>query len=202
MTSMITKAEPYKLYIKQNLSSTQIASIKNIGSTTALNYLKKYNIPRKPNRAQIKYIAKNEYFNTWSNNMAYYLGFIAADGHVWKERPYLTIGIHKNDVEILNFIRDQISPTSKIRPSKDILQDIYDYLGFGAIKKIKNKYYELKFCQSDCIKLFNIMYKDSAFKLERKYNKFLLIDTQYRFWTEDEDAIIIKHLTERHQTIN
>lgn len=46
------------------------------------------------------------------------------------------------------------------------------------------------------------MYKDSAFKLERKYNKFLLIDTQYRFWTEDEDAIIIKHLTERHQTIN
>ena len=270
---MITKKELYKLYIKDGLSSKQIASIKNIGSTTVLNYLKKYDIPTKPSGSQIKYIAINEYFDTWSNNMAYCLGFIAADGHVWKRRPYFTIGIHKDDVQVLNFIRDEVSPTSKVRPSKDqyqlcvyskkihsslvrlgidhkktfnlklpkipkkyiphfirgffdgdgsiwktnfrsggkdyyyanfisasknILQDIRDYLGFGRLNKIKNKYYELKFCQSDCIKLFAIIYKEATFKLERKYNKFLLIDKQYHFWTKHEDDIIIEHLNERN----
>ena len=122
MTFMITKKELYKLYIKQNLSCTQIASLKKMGSTTVLNYLKKYNIPRKNSGAQVKYIAVNDYFNTWSDNMAYCLGFIAADGHVWKDRPYITICVHKDDIQVLNFIRDQISPMSKVRLSQDKCQ--------------------------------------------------------------------------------
>ena len=119
---MITKKELYRLYVKQKLSSIEIAKIKNIGRTTVLNYLKKYDIPVKKSGAQIKYIAIDKYFHKWSANMAYCLGFISADGHVWKDRPYITIGIHKNDIDILNFIRDEISPTSKVRLSKNKCQ--------------------------------------------------------------------------------
>lgn len=270
---MITKKELYRLYVKQKLSSIEIAKIKNIGRTTVLNYLKKYDIPVKKSGAQIKYIAIDKYFHKWSANMAYCLGFISADGHVWKDRPYITIGIHKNDIDILNFIRDEISPTSKVRlsknkcqlciyskdihsklvslgvdhnktfrlklpkipkkymshfirgffdgdgsiwktnfyiggkdyyysdiisASKDILVGIHKYLGFGSVKKIKDKYYELKFCQSDSIKLGQIMYHDAEFKLERKYKKFLLINTQYRFWLPQEDEIILRYIKDRN----
>ena len=82
--------------------------------------------------------------------------------------------------------------------SRDILQGMQEHLGFGRVCKIKNKYYELKFCQTDCIKLFNFIYRNATFKLQRKYDKFLLIDKQYYFWTKDEDSIIIKHLKERN----
>lgn len=270
---MITKEELYDLYIKQNLGTPAIAKLKSMGKTTVGNYLKKYNIPMKKKGAYVKYIAIDKYFHKWSNDMAYCLGFIASDGHVWKDRPYFTIGLNKKDIQILNFIRDQISPTSKVRLSKNkcqlcvysktihsrlkslgvdhnktfklklpkmpkkyishfirgffdgdgcisktnfhiggkdyyyasiisaskcILQDIHKFLQFGHLNKIKNKYYELKFCQSDCIKLANIIYKDANFKLERKYNKFLLIDIQYHFWSQKEDNIILQHIKDRN----
>jgi len=270
---MITKNELYELYINQNLSSIQISNIKNIGKTTVLNYLTKYNIPKKSSGSQIKYHAIDTYFNTWSDDMAYCLGFIASDGHVWKNRPYITIGINKNDILVLNFIRDRLSPTSKVRISQDkcqlciyskqlhkklltfgidhektfnlelpkkipnkyiahflrgffdgdgsiwktnfykggkdyyysnivsasqqILIDFQNYLGFGNLRKVKDKYYELTFSQTDCLKLFNIMYKDAKFKLDRKYNKFLLINNKYKFWSKLEDDIIISYLNQR-----
>ena len=273
---LIDKTELYNLYVVQNLGSIQISKIKNIGRTTVLNYIEKYGIPKKSSGAQIKYVANDKFFTKWSIDLAYCLGFIASDGHVWKKRPYITIGIHIKDIAILEYIRDKISTESKIRVSKDkcqicifskkihkkltklgidynktfnlklphmpnkyishfirgffdgdgsiwktnfhhggkdyyyanivsaskqILDDIHNYLGFGNVKKIKNKYYELKFCQTDCIKLFNIIYKDAPFKLQRKYDKFLKISSDYKFWTEEEDAIILKYINER-QTKN
>lgn len=270
---LISKKELYDLYIIKNLGSKEIAKIKNIGKTTVLNYLKRYNIPKKSTGAQIKYIANDSFFDKWSVDLAYCLGFIASDGHVWKKRPYITIGIHKKDIAILEYIRDKISPHSKIRISKDkcqicifskhihkkltkigidhqktfnlklpnipkkyishfirgffdgdgsiwktnfysggkdyyyaniisaskqILEDISIYLDFGSLNKVKNKYYELKFCQSDCIKLSNIIYKDAPFKLERKYNKFLQINSQYKLWTKEEDDIILKQINDRN----
>ena len=273
---LIDKNELYNLYVVQNLGSIQISKIKNIGKTTVLNYIEKYGITKKSSGAQIKYIANDKFFNKWSIDLAYCLGFIASDGHVWKKRPYITIGIHTKDIAILEYIRDKISTESKIRVSKDkcqicifsknihkkltklgidhnktfnlklpnmpnkyishfirgffdgdgsiwktnfycggkdyyyanivsasqqILDDIHNYLGFGKVKKIKNKYYELKFCQTDCIKLFDIIYKDATFKLQRKYDKFLKISSDYKFWTEEEDAIILKHINKK-QTKN
>lgn len=270
---MITKKELYNLYVIKNLSSTEISKLKQIGRTTILNYLTKYNIPKRNSGAQIKYQANHEFFNNWSQDMAYCLGFIASDGHVWKDRPFVTIGIHKNDIAILNFIRDCISPSSPVRISKNkcqicvfspsihktlcslgvdhnktlnlklpkkipqkyishfirgffdgdgsiwktkftkkgadyyyaniasasrrILEDINNFLGFGTLRTVRNKYYELKFCQSDCLKLYDIIYKDANFKLERKYNKFLLINSSYKFWTSDEDQIIYNNINSR-----
>jgi len=271
---LISQKELYDLYIKQNLSSTQISKTKKIGRTSVLNYLEKYNIPKKSSGSQIKYVANDKFFTKWSFDLAYCLGFIASDGHVWEKRPYITIGIHKKDIEILNYIKNNISPQSKIRISKNkcqicifskkihtkllklgidhkktfnlklpkmpkkyishfirgffdgdgsiwktnfypggkdyyyanivsgskqILDDINNYLGFGRVNKIKNKYYELKFNQKDCIKLFNIIYSNCDFKLIRKYNKFLAIDkdSKYKFWTKHEDKIILKHINKR-----
>lgn len=269
---LIGKKELYNLYIVQNLGSKEISKIKNIGRTTVLNYLDRYNIPKKSSGAQIKYVADDSFFDKWSTDLAYCLGFIASDGHIWKKRPYITIGIHKKDIAILEYIKDKISPESKIRisknkcqicifskhihkkliklgidhektfnlklpnipkkyishfirgffdgdgsiwktnfypggkdyyyaniisASKQILEDIHEYLGFGNVNIVKNKYYELKFCQTDCIKFFNTIYKDATFKLERKYNKFLQIDSRYKLWTKAEDAIILKQINSR-----
>lgn len=269
---LISKKELYNLYIVQNLGSKEISKIKNIGRTTVLNYLDRYNIPKKSSGAQIKYVANDSFFDKWSTDLAYCLGFIASDGHVWKKRPYITIGIHKKDIAILEYIKDKISPESKIRISKNkcqicifskhihkkliklgidhektfnlklpnipkkyishfirgffdgdgsiwktnfypggkdyyyaniisaskpILEDIHEYLGFGNVNIVKNKYYELKFCQTDCIKFFNTIYKDAPFKLERKYNKFLQIDSHYKLWTKAEDDVILKQINSR-----
>lgn len=270
---MITKTELYKLYVKQNLSSIQIAELKKIGRTTVLNYLTKFNIPKKSSGSQVKYNANHKFFNRWSYDMAYCLGFIASDGHVWEKRPYITIGIHKQDICVLKSIRDLISPSSKVRisgskcqlcvhskeihkklldlgidhkktfnlklpkmprkyiphfirgffdgdgsiwktnfykggkdyyyanivsASPSILRDIHNFLQIGKFSKIKNKYYELKFCQSDCVKLASIIYTNANIKLDRKYKKFLLIDRHYYFWTENEDQIILKYIEERN----
>jgi intein/homing endonuclease len=271
---MISKKELYKLYVLDNLSSIQISEIKNIGRTTVLNYLTKYNIPKKPTGSQVKYNANHNYFDKWSINMAYCLGFIAADGHVWENRPFFTIGIHKKDIELLRFIRDNISPMSNVRLSKDkcqlcifskqihkklrhlgidynktfhlklpknipkkyishfirgffdgdgsiwktkfyqdgrdyyyanivsgseqILKDIQKFLGFGTINKIKNKYYEIKFSQSQCVKLKIIMYKNATFRLERKYQKFVNINSTYKLWSKKEDDIILNKIDERN----
>jgi hypothetical protein len=121
---MITKEELYELYVNQNLGSKKISKIKNIGATTVLNYLKKYNIPKKTSGRQIKYKANHNCFDKWSHDMAYCLGFISADGHVWDKRPYITIAIHKKDIQILDFIKNYISPESKIRhyTKKDMIQ--------------------------------------------------------------------------------
>jgi hypothetical protein len=270
---MITKNELYELYINKNLSSIKISKLKKISKTTVLNYLTKYNIIKKSSGSQIKYRAIDNYFDKWSNNMAYCLGFIASDGHVWKDRPYFTIGINKKDISVLNFIKDCISPTSKIRISKNkcqlcvyskqiykrlnylginhnktfnlqlpknipnkyishfmrgffdgdgsiwktqfrkngkdyyyaniisaskkILSGFQKYLRFGNLRKIKNKYYELSFSQTNCLKLFTILYKDAEFKLDRKYDKFLLIDTKYKLWSKLEDEKIVSCLQQR-----
>lgn len=76
-----------------------------------------------------KYKHNEEFFNTWSNDMAYILGFIMADGSVYKNtRSFrLKISIHEKDKEILEFIRDKISPEQSIKKIKNKIKN-----GFSA----------------------------------------------------------------------
>jgi hypothetical protein len=55
-----------------------------------------------------------KFFDTWSNEMAYVLGFVAADGCV-SDNGHLKIGLSSKDHSHLEKIRDMISPTSNIR---------------------------------------------------------------------------------------
>ncbi len=272
-----TKKEMENLYLIQNLGSKSIAKIFKVSPNYIRKVLRSFGIPIKPKKTPVKYHANHTFFDNWSHEMAYCLGFIAADGHVWKERPYLTIGIHKRDYKTLEFIRNCISPTSKIRPYKDKIQinihserihkrlhelgivhnktfilkidfDIpeeywgsylrglfdgdgsiwrckfrpsnpyyyysdfisasYEYLkyirdrlGFGVLRKIKNKYYELKFCQSESLMLFEIMYKNNCYRMERKYKKFLKIKPQARKWQPKEIEILIQYNKDKDKLI-
>jgi hypothetical protein len=65
----------------------------------------------------IKYPVNNEYFDVWSHNMAYVLGFTMADGCLHK-RPggrKQTLCYSVKDYEILEFIRNEISPTRPVK---------------------------------------------------------------------------------------
>lgn len=265
-----SKEELHQKYIIENLGAKKTAEAFGVKRHIIRKLLIKYDLPSKSTGGQIKYVANHNFFSTWSHEMAYCLGFIAADGHVWKNRPYLTIGISKKDRYVLEYIVKNVSPDTKIRPTRNNIQiNIYskqihkdlstlgiknnktknlnidfnipdeffgDYLrgffdGDGCIwvhkkprqkdyyyanivcmsekfidyiknrlifgKKYKRKtrngndYFELKFNQIECIKLFDIMYYDkNCFKLQRKYDKFLKIDIQYHKWSKDEDEIL------------
>ena len=58
----------------------------------------------------------NSYFDNWSSNMAYCLGFITADGSVYnKNYSYrLSIEINSKDSEVLEFFQKEICPERKI----------------------------------------------------------------------------------------
>jgi hypothetical protein len=62
----------------------------------------------------IKYPVNNNYFDEWSSNMAYILGFIITDGCLSKSRNNIRLTFDIKDKSILEFIRDEISPTRPI----------------------------------------------------------------------------------------
>lgn len=278
----LSKEQLFQEYVIANLGMKEIS--KNFGITrhAIRKLLLKFSIPIKKTGRKVEYIANHNFFSTWSHEMAYCLGFIAADGHVWKNRPFLTIGISKEDKYILEYIVKNISPNTKIRCSKNIVQinihseQIYndlnnlgikhnktknlnidfnipdeffgDYLrgffdGDGCIwvhkkhgqkdyyysnivcmsekfvdaihkklsfgKKYKRKtvkgndYFELKFNQIECIRLFDIMYSNKdCFKLFRKYEKFLKIDIQYNKWSKEEDEILKMFFNDKNKLIS
>lgn len=268
----IAKHLLYQTYIIQKNNIPKTAKLLKISRNSVKNLLNKYNIPIKSSGAQKKYYAIDNFFKKWSSDMAYCLGFISADGHIWKNRPFITIGLSSKDDYILTYIRDCISPTSRIRYSKnhvqinihsveihkdlvkfgvnngktfnldinfniptkywgDYLRGVFDgdgsiwsikhgkeyyyanivsasknflekikyKLGFGLLRIVRNKYFELRFNQSDCIKLFKIMYKDpNCFKLLRKYNRFLAINKNYFYWTIEEDIYLINNYNNKN----
>lgn len=62
------------------------------------------------------------YFDTWSHDMAYILGFIFADGNVNKAMTCLAINLQARDGYILDFIKEQLGSTHK-RHFKDAFTD-------------------------------------------------------------------------------
>lgn len=60
-----------------------------------------------------------EYFRTWSYNMAYILGYITGDGCVWTEGGSYKLIIVSKDVDVLEFIRVELESPYSIKDSKD-----------------------------------------------------------------------------------
>lgn len=63
-----------------------------------------------------KYPVNERYFDVWSPNMAYILGFVLADGSV--SRHSLRVEVAKRDIEVLEFIRSELCPTARILHSQ------------------------------------------------------------------------------------
>lgn len=84
-----------------------------------------------------KYIVNEDYFETWSHEMAYILGFISADGSVDKNGRALSIELQTRDREILEFIQQQIAPTVPIKTTKKKGKE-YNRLRICSIKLVQS----------------------------------------------------------------
>jgi len=60
-----------------------------------------------------KYFANEDFFNIWTEDSAYIVGFLSADGCVG-DKNTLSIDIHPKDISILEYMRNLISPESQI----------------------------------------------------------------------------------------
>jgi hypothetical protein len=83
------------------------------------------------------YDVKEDYFETWSHEMAYILGFVSADGSVENDQRTLSIELQLRDKEILEFIQKQISPTSPIKITKKKDKE-YCRLRINSVSLIKS----------------------------------------------------------------
>lgn len=62
-----------------------------------------------------KYQINDDYFKTQSHNMAYILGFLAADGNVSKKENGISINLRSHDKEILEKINKEIGNTRPVK---------------------------------------------------------------------------------------
>jgi hypothetical protein len=95
---------------QQGVSIRKIKEKLNSGSETILNTLRKENIVK---NTYYKYSINHVYFkNIATDHQAYWLGFIAADGNVYKN--YLQISLSKKDHEHLLKFQESVGSTHKI----------------------------------------------------------------------------------------
>ncbi|MDF9480202.1 LAGLIDADG family homing endonuclease [Bacillus cereus] len=81
----LSKSEIMHLYT-EGKSTSEIAMLANVSARYIRMVLSDNNVPRRAIGSwKRKYDITEDYFKTWSNNMAYILGFIAADGVIQKE---------------------------------------------------------------------------------------------------------------------
>lgn len=87
-----------------------------------------------------KYPVKTDFFDKWCADSAYILGFILTDGNIFENR--LGFELQARDQSILEFIRERISPSSKI---KLIIRNNREYAIFRInskelVEKLKNAF--------------------------------------------------------------
>ena len=87
----LSKSEIMHLYT-EGKSTSEIAMLANVSARYIRMVLSDNNVPRRAIGSwKRKYDITEDYFKTWSNNMAYILGFIAADGVIQKENQCVSI---------------------------------------------------------------------------------------------------------------
>lgn len=150
------KHELLELYKQQKMDSRQLANKFNITLQSVIRYLKRNGIERKRFNYGKKYNnteLKHDFFSDINNEKsAYYAGFIAADGSIYRHpsKPMqgrLTIEIHQKDREILEnfdvgteiFSRKTRKMVSKAISSDRICGDL-EKCGI-----VQNKTFKLKF---------------------------------------------------------
>jgi hypothetical protein len=121
----INRERDKKRYIIKNYSkmlTSDIAKYFNCSTTAVVSLanhlgIKKHNKELGTNRV---FKVHKEYFKTWSDTMAYILGFTIADGYVKNTGTSYSLmyNINSKDISILEYIRDNISPESKIKSLK------------------------------------------------------------------------------------
>ena len=98
-------SEEKKTYIvEQNMTLKDIQEFLNISAPTARLLCKRNNIiPHK--ESSFKYLVNDHYFKNWSEEMAYFLGLLAADGYVRKQNNYFSINLIEKDIHIIECMK-------------------------------------------------------------------------------------------------
>lgn len=104
-------SEVIEAYINTEVTIKELSKVFQLSAVCISNILHKNNIPVRRHR---KYNINKDYFKVINTpEKAYILGFIYADGCVYKE--VLTIALASKDKELLELIKNQISPNYKIK---------------------------------------------------------------------------------------
>lgn len=102
----MTVEEMIKQY-NEGASTTEIANRANISARYVRLLLKENKVEMRPRGSwKRKYLLNENYFKTWSNNMAYILGFITADGVIAKGQQ--VVSISQKEKAILEEIREEL----------------------------------------------------------------------------------------------
>lgn len=100
------KSHIVKLY-EDGKSTTDISALAGISVRQVRNILHQENVTFRPHGSwKRQYTVNEHYFKTWSPNMAYILGFIAADGVISKTLQ--CISFSQKEPGILKHIRDEL----------------------------------------------------------------------------------------------
>ncbi|KPL60054.1 helix-turn-helix domain-containing protein [Rossellomorea vietnamensis] len=87
--------------------TAEIARRANVSTRYINSVLQKNKVARTPHGSwKRKYRVNEDFFKTWSNNMAYILGFFAADGHISSRNH--TVCFSQKDPDILEKIRNEL----------------------------------------------------------------------------------------------
>ncbi|MGG2092101.1 LAGLIDADG family homing endonuclease [Bacillus sp. S13(2024)] len=114
---MLEKAEMIKLYLEGS-STSDIANLANVSSGYVHMVLTDSNIEKRARGSwKRKYDLNEDYFKTWSNNMAYILGFFVADGVIAKNSH--TVSISQKEKGILEDMKKEINSNHPLYKNKN-----------------------------------------------------------------------------------
>ncbi|MGF2713144.1 LAGLIDADG family homing endonuclease [Bacillus cereus] len=112
----LSKSEMIQLYT-EGKSTSEIALLANVSARYICMVLTDNNVPRRARGSwKRKYAIKEDYFKTWSNNMAYILGFITADGVIPKENQ--CVSISQKESYILEDIKEELNTNQPLYQNK------------------------------------------------------------------------------------
>ncbi|OQR56704.1 LAGLIDADG family homing endonuclease [Bacillus sp. CDB3] len=112
----LSKSEIIHLYT-EGKSTSEIAMLANVSARYIRMVLADNNVPRRAIGSwKRKYDITEDYFKTWSNNMTYILGFIAADGVIQKENQCVSVSQKERD--ILEDIKKELNTNQPLYQNK------------------------------------------------------------------------------------
>jgi len=98
--------EQKQYIIDNNLNLKQSAEYLKVSKPTMAQIIKRYKFEINTDRRTYK--PNDNYFKNWSNEMAYFLGLIAADGHVRKQNNLLMLNLKKTDEKIIQNLKEAL----------------------------------------------------------------------------------------------
>lgn len=143
------EAEIIHLYVEQRQTLQDIAIKLNCNDQTIKRIIEEYGIVVR-SRQEIKQLTdetfvyrkhqlNEDYFKTWSSEMAYILGFIAADGCIYTSTIVDARGTHRKHLLKINLQESDADHLEKIRNALEYegTVKIYNAGGHGKVKGLK-----------------------------------------------------------------